>query len=122
MDGTTRTHTTGPEIVVGIDGTATALNAVGWAAAEARLRRHPLRILHAAPYAAPPSRVGRHRAQAILAHAYTVAHHAEPDLDVRTELVVDQQPVTALVSASEDAELLVVGMVGGQRLDEVGQP
>lgn len=48
-----------------------------------------------------------------------MAHHAEPDLDVRTELVVDQQPVTALVSASEDAELLVVGMVGGQRLDEV---
>jgi nucleotide-binding universal stress UspA family protein len=118
VDGKARTRTAGPEVVVGVDGTAAALSAVGWAAAEARLRGRPLQIMHAAPYATPPSRVGRHRAQAILAHAYTVAHHAEPGVAVRTELVDDQQPVAALVAASEGAELLVVGMAGG-RLDEV---
>lgn len=118
MDGNTRTAA-GPDVVVGVDGTATALNAVGWAATEARARRRPLRILHAAPYATPTSHVARHRAEAILAHAYTVAHRTEPDVDVRTELVDDQQAVAALVAASQDAELLVVGMVGGGRLDEV---
>ncbi|MBN9101004.1 MULTISPECIES: universal stress protein [unclassified Pseudonocardia] len=116
MDSTTRAA--GPELVVGVDGTATALNAVAWAAVEARLRGRPLRILHAAPYATPPGRAGRHRAEAILAHAFTVAHRTEPDLAVRTELVVEQQPAAALLAAAEDAELLVVGMAGG-RLDEV---
>lgn len=35
-------------VVVGVDGSAAALNAVDWAAAEAGRRRLPLRIVHVA--------------------------------------------------------------------------
>ena len=41
-------------IVVGVDGTTTALRAVAWAAREARLRQRPLRLVHAAPYLGTP--------------------------------------------------------------------
>jgi nucleotide-binding universal stress UspA family protein len=37
-------------IIVGVDGTSTALRAVAWAAQEALLRGRPLRLVHAAPY------------------------------------------------------------------------
>jgi nucleotide-binding universal stress UspA family protein len=98
------------EVVAGVDGTATALRAVAWAATEARMRRLPLRIVHAAPYATGPAGVSR--AAAILARAHTVARQREPHVDVGTERV-DDHPVPALVRASEDAELLVVGMASG---------
>lgn len=111
-------HASGaPEVVVGTDGTATALRAVAWAATEARLRGLPLRIVHAAPYVTLTDKAGRRRAAAILARAYTVAHQYEPNLTAHTEQL-NQQPLHALVAASEHAELLVVGMVG-ERLDEV---
>ena len=41
-------------IVVGVDGTTTALRAVAWAASEALLRGRPLRLVHAAPYLGTP--------------------------------------------------------------------
>ena len=40
-----------PGVIVGTDGSATALRAVAWAATEARLRGTGLSIVHAAPYA-----------------------------------------------------------------------
>jgi nucleotide-binding universal stress UspA family protein len=105
----------GAEIVVGVDGTSTALRAVQWAAAEAHLRGIGLQILHAAPYATGPSPdPGRQRAEEILARAYTVAHRAEPEVPARTHAVAEQ-PVPALLSASAQAELLVVGMGGRDR-------
>lgn len=100
-----------PAVVVGADGTTTALRALAYAATEARLRHLPLRIVHAAPYATQRSEPGRRRAAAILARAYTVAHQCEPRVPAHTEQL-DHQPVAALVRASERAELLVVGMVG----------
>jgi nucleotide-binding universal stress UspA family protein len=63
---------TGPatDIVVGVDGTSTALRAVQWAAAEARMRGTGLQILHAAPYATRPAPdLGRQRADEIIARA-----------------------------------------------------
>jgi nucleotide-binding universal stress UspA family protein len=104
-----------PEIVVGVDGSSTALRAVAWAAAEARCRAVPLRIVHAAPYAVDAET--RRRAKAILARAYTVAHRAEPTVPAHTEQL-DQPPTPALLAAAEDAGLLVVGMIG-ERPDEV---
>jgi nucleotide-binding universal stress UspA family protein len=102
----------GADIVVGVDGTSTALRAVQWAAAEARLRGTRLQILHAAPYATGPRPdLGRQRAEEILARAYTVAHRAEPDVPTRTHTTTEQ-PVPALLNASTQAELLVVGMGG----------
>ncbi len=45
-------------IVVGVDGTTTALRAVAWAAREARLRQRPLRLVHAAPCPVPAAVAG----------------------------------------------------------------
>ncbi|MBW0115095.1 universal stress protein [Pseudonocardia abyssalis] len=101
-----------PEVVVGTDGTATASRAVAWAATEARVRRLPLRIVHAGPYATEDYAPGRRRAAAILARAYTIAHRREPGVEAHTVLS-DEAPVAALVRASRDAELLVVGLLSG---------
>ena len=68
-------------IVVGVDGTATALRAVAWAAQEALLRQRPLRLVHAAPYlGTPDDPVARGRADAVLARARSVAHQIAPEL------------------------------------------
>jgi nucleotide-binding universal stress UspA family protein len=103
-------------VVVGVDGTTTALDAVVWAAAEARLRGLPLRILHAAAYAADEP--GRRRARDILARAFTVARRTGPDLIVTTEQT-DASDVTSLLAAASSARVLVVGMGGGARGDDV---
>ncbi|WP_214364473.1 universal stress protein [Pseudonocardia sp. H11422] len=105
-------------VVVGVDGTQLGLRAVGWAAAEARLRGLPLRIVHAAPYAGDPAGPGRRRATTILARAYTVAHQREPSITVHTEQH-DGAPGRALVELSAQAQLLVVGMGDGERPEEV---
>jgi nucleotide-binding universal stress UspA family protein len=104
-------------VVVGVDGSRIALDAVRWAVAEAGLRGLPLQILHAAPYAVD-SAVGMHRARAILARAFTVAHRAEPGLPVRTRRT-EQDAASSLLDAARHAELLVVGMGGGDRPQEV---
>ncbi len=106
-----------PEVVVGADGTETALRAVVWAATEARLRDRPLRIVHAAPYVTSTDQVARRRAAPVLGRAYTVARQYEPHVPAHTEQL-DQQPVQALVDASKNADLLVVGMAG-ERFGEV---
>ncbi len=101
-------------IIVGVDGTTTALRAVAWAAEEARLRQRPLRLVHAAPYLGTPDDTGpaRGRADAVLARARTVAHQIAPE--VSTDVVVmPDPPVSVLVDATADAELLVIGMISG---------
>jgi nucleotide-binding universal stress UspA family protein len=101
------------EVVVGIDGTETAARAAAWAVSEARLRGAPLRIVHAAPYATADNKPGRRRVTAILGRAYTVVHQHEPHVPAHTE-VSDESPVRALVDASSNACLLVIGMRGEQ--------
>jgi len=105
------------DVVVGVDGTPTALRAVRWAAAEARRRRSPLWILHAARYAAGADALARRRADDILARAFTVAHRAEPGVPTATLCSVDP-PAVALLAASARAGLLVLG--GSERV--VGAP
>lgn len=97
------------EVTVGTDGTETAARAIAWAATEARLRGVPLRIVHAAPYATADNKPERRRITALLRRAYTVAHQHEPRVPAHAE-VIDEQPVRALVDASHNAQLLVVGM------------
>lgn len=101
------------DVVVGVDGSAHALHAVGWAASEAHLRGLPLRIVHAHP--AGPS--GAEPASAVLARAVTVARRAEPDTVVTTTRTV-QDAASSLLDAAAGAELLVVGMGGGDGSEE----
>jgi nucleotide-binding universal stress UspA family protein len=102
-------------IIVGVDGTSTALRAVAWAAEEARVRGRPLLLVHAAPYLGTPDDPlsGAHgRAEAVLAQARGLAHRMAPELGIDTAVLPDP-PVAALIDASADAELLVIGMIGG---------
>jgi nucleotide-binding universal stress UspA family protein len=101
-------------IVVGVDGSDHGLHAVRWAATEARLRRLPLLLLHAAPYAAGTDGPALQRALAILARAFTVARHAEPGLAVTTRHA-DEPARPSLLVAAGSARLLVLGMGGGDR-------
>ncbi len=112
------TAATGPGdgVVVGVDGTTTALRAVEWAAAEAAARRTSLRIVHAAPYATNPA--GVRRAAAILGRAYTLAHRREPGVPTHTVRVTDAA-VPALVEATRGASLLVIGMLSGHPGDDL---
>ncbi|MGW1064802.1 universal stress protein [Streptomyces aureus] len=111
-------------IVVGLDGSPESLAAAEWAAREARRTDAPLRLVHAwlwHPYvygplagvsvpapAEDPQREWAERLPRETA-ARLVADH--PGLSVTAERVAEQ-PVTALLAAAEDAELLVLGSRG----------
>jgi nucleotide-binding universal stress UspA family protein len=90
---------------------------VKWASQEASRRGAALRIVHAAPYAAGNASGERH-AGSILTLARTVATQTLPDTLAVTERLSGQMP-QALVDASAGAQLLVVGMSGGSRFDDV---
>lgn len=102
------------EVVVGTDGSATALRAVAWAATEAQLRDRVLRIVHVAPYA--DTTATRRHALGILGRALTEAHRQEPHATVTTELL-DGSPAETLVQTARGADLLVVGMIGERAAD-----
>jgi nucleotide-binding universal stress UspA family protein len=105
-------------VVVGVDGTARAVAALRWAAAEALRRDAELHAVHAwgsavrpasyAPVAdrSTPDECAR-RAAARLAETVHAAFGASPPVPVR-EVVDDRGPVPALLDHARDAELLVV--------------
>lgn len=105
------------QIVVGVDGSASALQATRWAAAEATLRAARLRLVHVRelPLLVPPTDLyadelagqGRRWLTAALAEAHTVA----PDVDVRTELRTGRA-TEDLVDEAANAGLIVVGSRG----------
>jgi nucleotide-binding universal stress UspA family protein len=106
-------------VVVGVDGSERALQAVRWAAAEAAQRRVTLRLV--STYAAPAGwlvgdpglgvdyrSVVRHSAVAHLAAAARLALRVEPGLEVE-RAPVEGFPAPVLNAESTDATLLVVG-------------
>lgn len=108
-------------VVVGVDGSATALLAVRWAAARAARDGLPLRIVHA--YQLPagfPSGVTeeesilhvlRGQGRRWLDEARVLAEATVPGLDVNTELAA-MATATGLVHESETGSVLVVGNRG----------
>ncbi|MGV1089297.1 MAG: universal stress protein [Mycobacterium sp.] len=103
-------------VVVGIDGSDTALGAARWAAEFAAGHSLPLTLIHAIPKlewhfvhadpAAEPDRsAGGDR---VLAAAETAVRAAHPDLTIRTA-AVKGAVTTVLADASVEARLLVVG-------------
>ncbi|TMR13309.1 universal stress protein [Nonomuraea zeae] len=108
-----------------MDGSRAGLEAAGWAAVEAALRRTPLTVAHAVPRWVCEAAGGRYAevnrwmregAQTVLATAHDRALRERPGLLVET-LLLPGDPRTALIKAAEDAELLVVGSrgIGGVR-------
>ena len=95
-------------VVVGVDGSRSALNAVTWAVAEAVDRDVPLRIVHALG-AEPAPRPGENDAVShVLARAEDAAHQA--DDSVSTEVVTSLgRPGDVLVCESRRASLICVG-------------
>ncbi|GAA4607259.1 nucleotide-binding universal stress UspA family protein [Actinoplanes octamycinicus] len=116
------TMRTGAPVVVGVDGSASALYAVEAAAAEAVLRHRPLKIVHVYPWpsngvalspslAATADATLRRSSAEILQDAAQHAAKAAPDLvgDLHT---ITGQPARALLQLSEEAALLVLGARG----------
>ena len=111
-------------IVVGVDGSGHSERAVTWAVNEARVHGDRVVLLHAwqypnvamTSYAGEPLPVFGHGdleklAARVLAHAAAAATRLAPDVDVETRLIEDH-PGRALVDASADARMLVVGSRG----------
>jgi nucleotide-binding universal stress UspA family protein len=109
-------------IVVGVDSSPSSLRALDWAAREAAVRHCPLRIVHAfrwpltnelmGPPAVGPPDVGlQHAAETVLSAAADRVRALTPDVHIRTDLPADT-PAAALIEASHDAALLVVGHRG----------
>lgn len=109
-------------VVVGIDGSDSALHAVRWAAAEARSLHCPLHVVHATvwpliDYPVPPAVPAHYRtvmvqeAQEWLQQAADLAAEAAPEVEVRQKLMTgDAGP--ALVLQCADAREVVIGSRG----------
>jgi nucleotide-binding universal stress UspA family protein len=107
-------------VMVGVDGSAAALYAVDWAAAEAGRRRLPLRIVHVAARweynAAAPAEPGVEapRPEAAGLQVLRIAEERArtfASVDVSCRLGIGPVPLTLLQEA-EDAALLVLGPRG----------
>ncbi|WP_371799040.1 universal stress protein [Streptomyces sp. NBC_01707] len=109
-------------VVVGVDGSASSLDAVDLAAREARLRGCGLKVVHAfiwpmmhvplGPSSLGPPEGGlRNIANRMVAEAVERARSAEPELEI-TNAVVTGEPLTVLEAQSRKAELVVVGSRG----------
>lgn len=123
----------GPAVVVGVDGSAGAKEALRWALAEARLRKSPLRAVHAWMFGYVGGSVEGFPYLGGSLDAYTSLgidlgdlHHAAEDLLARAladagpdtegieieRLVVQGSAAEALVAAVGKDDLLVVGSRG----------
>ncbi|MEV7007505.1 universal stress protein [Streptosporangium sp. NPDC051022] len=108
-------------VVVGVDGSASSLEAVAWAAKEAALRNAPLHLVHAAlrwaydvPLVPQPAHWGPAAEAAcrqLLRQATERAHAVASAVRVTAE-IVDGAPAEAIAAVAETAQLVVVGSRG----------
>lgn len=106
----------GLPVVVGIDGSSSALDAVRWAAREAARRRAALQLVSAFSWH-DTRHIGDHghyrevmlrRTREAVSEAAETAAQAAPGIEI-SERVVDGFPVPRLVAASRHAGLVVIG-------------
>jgi nucleotide-binding universal stress UspA family protein len=111
-----------PRVVVGVDGSASSIRALTWAAKEAEMRGGALQVVHVDFY--------RHEALEALAPQMLEVEHSVLDRAVAkarelapgivvTGRVCEPPAGKALIEASRGAELLVVGCRGSSRLREL---
>ncbi len=106
-------------IVVGVDGSASSLGALRWAAKQAELTDCALEAVttwkwpetYGSALTVPTDYDPANDAQAVLDDALQSVRTAHPTLEIRTTLL-EGHPAPALVEASREAELLVVGSRG----------
>ena len=110
-------RTAAPAVVVGVDGSGIALQAVRWATEEAHRRGAPLRIVYVAPSAERGAAALR-RVGSIVDLARTTAEQTSHDVKV-SSACVSGHAAPALADAAADAQLLVVAMGGGERYEDV---
>ncbi|WBB69611.1 universal stress protein [Micromonospora sp. WMMD812] len=112
----------GAPVVVGVDGSAAALDAVRVATREAAYRRRSLRVVHAfhwplavAPLglvpAVPADDSLRREAERVAAEAAAEAGKIDPEVPV-TAVVIDGAPTPVLLDEARDAALVVLGHRG----------
>jgi nucleotide-binding universal stress UspA family protein len=123
MDGgITMTNTHETSVVVGVDGSPSALHAVRWAAHEAARRGSTLRLVHVGhlepvrhPRQISPPREYRtailEQGQHFLDEASEAARNTEPDLPVTTDLHTGNI-ADILVTESKHTQLMVLGSRG----------
>ena len=109
----------GPRVVVGVDDSAGARCALSWAIGEARLRRLPLLVAHAAPLPPHVSAAGqlgcgitdalRASGAELVARVLSDVSDGPPDGVDMTALALVGEPGAALVRLAGDDDLLVVG-------------
>ncbi len=118
--------TASAHVLAGFDGSAPAIRAVRWAAAEADRRRAPLEIL--ACYAPPPM-VGlwavpydldaiRDGLAAEMQRVEAVVHEAFPDLDIDGRVVLGR-PADELAKESKAADIAVLGTSGAAAVESM---
>lgn len=111
-----------PYILVGIDGSNSALHALTWAAREAQLRNLPLRLAHAVDFGSfamgfnPGASESffkylEEKGQRFLDEAATHVHTLDPDIEVTLDRAVGR-PARVLTDLSTGAFLTVVGSSG----------
>lgn len=109
-------------VVVGVDGSTSALHAALWAANEAAQRRHPLRLVFASNcfafgntggLAPPQSYFDEMQAGGtqLLADVETAVRLAYPDLQIGVDLQT-AAPIPTLIEQTDQAQLLVLGSRG----------
>jgi nucleotide-binding universal stress UspA family protein len=106
------------KIVVGTDGSKCAAAAVQWAVTEAELRHADLEVVHGwmvTSVAVDPTGMAmgtcEETGSILLKEAEAAVHEQSPGLSVTT-LLTPLTPAGALVEASGDADLVVVGSRG----------
>ncbi len=118
------------DIVVGVDGSESAKAAVRWAAREAVMRHVPLMVMHAYTPAIIDghdprlqervTKWQRHQGHRIVADALGIVEEvAKAHMPVLKTDIISSRAVPALVDASKDAQLVVVGSTGHGRLDRL---
>jgi nucleotide-binding universal stress UspA family protein len=109
-------------IVIGVDGSAGAKNAVRWGLALAERRGAPVRLIHALEPSMHALRIGSaHEVGVVgdyfdvardqLEATYETARAAHPDLDITSELV-DDGASAVLIEESRTADTVVIGARG----------
>ncbi|MDT0328461.1 universal stress protein [Nocardiopsis lambiniae] len=111
-----------PAVVTGVDGSTDARAALEWAAAEAERGGLPLKVVHAlsmpvvtSVYAGrtrfPPTEEISRQGERILEKEADHVRRLHPDLEVLTELALEEPPV-ALLRRTGPGDLIVVGSRG----------